>query len=264
MAGSRTNGPSVPGRDRRLDAQSSGELGAAAMNCQEFRRKTQIDPLARDVDLLAHEEACPDCSAFARTARAAEIRLRTLLREVTAPDERAEGIYDRAQTENRRRRWHAIAFGLLLLIFMSMLIVNRPVLDQGRTGLARAVLEHIGSEAHHLDAQGQVPDSQLHRLFHRFGAQLTEGLGDVLFAGECRMRTHTGIHLVLPGRAGPVTVLFMPGETTDGAMPVAPTEFNGVIVPTNWGSIAVVGNQGEDIADVRDRMVRAVRWPSSG
>lgn len=234
------------------------------MNCQEFRRKTQIDPLARDADLSAHEEACPDCSAFARSARATEIRLRTLLREVTAPDELAERIHGTVQSEYRRHRWYAVAFGLLLLVGMSTIVVNRSVVDQGHQGLAQAVFDHIAAERHHLDARGEVPDGHLHRIFQRFGARLTESLGDVRFAGECQMRAHTGVHLVVPGRAGPVTVFFMPGEATDGPTPVASTELSGVIVPTDWGSIAVVGNDGEDLADVRDRMVRAVQWPSSG
>jgi hypothetical protein len=60
---------------------------------------------------------------------------------------------------------------------------------------------------------------------------------------------------------GPVTVFFMPGEMADTTMPVASARFNGQIVPTRWGSIAVVGEAGEAVDGLGERLAAAVRWP---
>ena len=34
------------------------------------------------------------------------------------------------------------------------------------------------------------------------------------------MRKRNGVHLVMPGKMGPITVFFMPGEMTEAEMPV--------------------------------------------
>ena len=70
------------------------------------------------------------------------------------------------------------------------------------------------------------------------------------------------VHLVLPGQVGPVTVFFMPGEMADATVPVDSTRFQGEIVPTAWGSIAVVGETGEALEGLGERLVTAVRWPA--
>ena len=64
----------------------------------------------------------------------------------------------------------------------------------------------------------------------------------------------------MPGRMGPVTVFFMPGEMADTMMPVASARFNGEIIATHWGSIAVVGEAGESVDGLGERLAAAVRW----
>jgi hypothetical protein len=58
-------------------------------------------------------------------------------------------------------------------------------------------------------------------------------------------------------------VFFMPGEDTDRELPIAFRDLAGSILPTGWGSIALVGRQGEDIASIKDRISAAVDWPAS-
>ena len=232
------------------------------MDCNEFRRQTQVDPLARSAARLVHEDACADCASFARAARAREIRLRALLREVAPPAGLDDRIRHAAQAEQQQRWRYASAFGLLLLILVSMLVVQRAPVGPDRPALVNAVLAHIAAEQHHLRQGGEVSGRRLDGLFQRFGARLAGTLNQVSFAGECLMVERTGVHLVLRGTAGPVTVFFMPGEMTDRELPVGFRDLIGTIVPTGWGSIALVGRQGEDIVGLRDRVSAAVEWPA--
>jgi len=55
------------------------------------------------------------------------------------------------------------------------------------------------------------------------------------------------VHMVLQGENGSVTVLLMPGEQIDTRNPVDNGRFSGVIAPTRYCSMAIVGEDGEDL-----------------
>ncbi len=238
------------------------------MHCLEFRRHLMIDPLSRDEAALAHENQCHDCTGFARELRAQEMQLRHTLREIRPPEGLAERIQLAARFEHnatvRRRWWYASAASLLLMVGVSMVSLWQTSLERGGVTLAQSVVSHIEDEAHHLRAAQPVSGGRLKWVFERFGAELAGDIGPVNFAAECLMRTRNGVHLVLPGELGPITVFFMPGESADGPIAVDQGRFQGEIVPTAWGSIAVIGEQGEALAGKGSRLAAAVRWPADG
>jgi hypothetical protein len=236
------------------------------MNCLDFHRDLLSDPFSADPELLAHEEGCPSCAGFAREVRAQEVKLRSLLQDVSPPRGLAERIQLAAgferRAEARRRWWYSAAAGVLLAIGISMISLWNTTLERGDTTLAQSVLHHIDDEAHHLREAGPVAAGRLNWVFERFGAELTGDIGPVNFAAECLMRKRNGVHLVLPGKMGAITVFFMPGEMTDEVMEVTSERFDGRILPTAWGSIAVVGETGEALEGLGERLVTAVRWPA--
>ena len=65
---------------------------------------------------------------------------------------------------------------------------------------------------------------------------------------------------VVPGRQGPVTVLIMPGEHRMKREQVSSFRFSGVIVPTDYGSMAVVGERLESVEHIVDKMKQAIVW----
>ncbi len=237
------------------------------MNCLEFRRRTGADPLAMDDELLAHEADCPNCAQYAREMRAQDIRLRAALREITPPAGLAERIQLAArheQSTDYRRRWfYGAAASVLLIIGVSMVSVFQTAHERAQATLAQSVLDHIHDEANHLSEVSPVSAGRLKYVFDRFGADLISDIGQVNFAAECLMRQRNGVHLVLPGELGPITAFFMPGEMTDQTLTVASDRFDGTIVPTDWGSIAVVGEAGEKLTGLGQRLADAVAWPSA-
>jgi len=237
------------------------------MNCLDFRRRTTIDPLADDAELMAHEAQCHGCAAYAREIRAQEIRLRAALNDVAPPAGLAERVVLAARYEqqagHRRRWWYGAAASLLLMVGVSMVTVFQNAHHRGQQDLVQSVLKHITDEAHHLHEVSAVSRGRLHWTFERFGARLVGDIGRVNFAAECLMRHRNGVHLVLPGRMGPITVFYMPGEMIEGAVPVASEQMAGRIVPTAWGSVAVVGEIGEELDGLGERLAGAVEWPST-
>lgn len=235
------------------------------MNCLDFRRRLLTDPFATDHELDAHAQRCAACANFARELRAQEVALRQLLQSAAPPSDLAGRILHSVRGDRRtriqQRWWFSAAAGLLLAIGVSFASLISNSLERGHAALAQSVLTHLDDEAHHLHEVGPVSSGRLQWVFKRFGAELVQDIGPVNFAAECLMRNRTGVHLVLPGTIGPVTVFFMPDEMTDATLPVDSARFHGRILPTRWGSIAVVGEPGEALDGIGERLADAVRWP---
>jgi hypothetical protein len=235
------------------------------MNCLEFRRELLTDPFCKEVELLAHEAECPTCAPFARDVRAQEIRLRQALQDISPPEGMAERIQLAARFDQRstvqRRWWYSAVAAVLMTIGVSMASLFSTSLDRSNVALAQSVINHIEDESHHLREAQPVSVGRMNRVFERFGAKLVGDIGRVNFAAECLMRDRTGVHLVMPGQAGPITVFFMPGEMAATDLTISSTRFNGQILPTSWGSIAVVGEAGESLDGLGERLAAAVRWP---
>jgi len=144
-----------------------------------------------------------------------------------------------------------------------MLSLWTTSLERGHATLAQSVLYHIDDEASHLHTAQPLSSERVRGVFARFGAELAEEIGPVHFAAECLMRERNGVHLVMPGKMGPITVFFMPGEMTGTEVPVDSARFAGRIIPTGWGSIAVVGENGEPLQGLGERLAAAVHWPQA-
>jgi hypothetical protein len=235
------------------------------MNCLDFRRQILADPFCKDVAVLAHEADCPSCAPFAREIRAQEVRLRSALQEISPPEGMAERIQLAARFDQRstvrRRWWYSAAATVLMAVGVSMVSLFSTSIERGNVALAQSVINHIEDESRHLREVQAVSSGRLNRVFERFGAELAGNIGTVNFAAECLMRNRTGVHLVMPGQMGPITVFFMPGEMTESSMPVSSTRFSGKILPTAWGSIAVVGENGEPLDGLGERLAAAVNSP---
>jgi len=238
------------------------------MDCLTFRRQLLEDPSRKDAALADHQADCPPCAGFARSLRADEAKLSAML-NLEPPSELAERIqlavsFGPKPARVSTRGWMAIAASGLLVVgaaTLGWLNFHKPYED---LSLERSVLHHVADETSHLYAAGPADSSDVRKVFARFGASVSESnLGQVSFAGICMMRRSEGVHLVLRGEQGPVTVFFMPGEQTAKALALDSGRFAGMIEPTTWGSIAVVGEQGEKLAPVLARVRHAVAWSSA-
>jgi hypothetical protein len=172
----------------------------------------------------------------------------------------------RDDTGSRRIQhwWYAMAASVLLAIGVSLATLWATYPERAGLALAQSVVQHIEDEASHLHDTGPVSRGRIDYVFRRFGAELVGEIGPVSFAAECLMRNRNGIHLVLPGTLGAITVFLMPGEMTDHPVAVESARFAGTIIPTGWGSIAVVGEQGEAIDGIGENLASMVEWPAEG
>ena len=237
------------------------------MNCLEFRRTLLEDPGCKTPPFLEHAQQCPVCQREYDRAQGFEASLRDALR-VEPPPDLAQRILDaqRARTPaspapRGRKAWAvsgAIAATLALAVGIAMLRPggSEPPAD----GLEANVLHHVQDELPHLHEVQEVSPQQLAKLIESLGGRLKQPLQQVNFAGKCQMRRYPGAHLVLVGRKGPVTVLIMPGERIASLRHFSSQRFEGELVPTDYGSLAVIGEKGEDTASIAATVSRDIAW----
>ncbi len=236
------------------------------MNCLDFRRRWLTVPNARDFALAQHERVCVGCRQFARRGAMFESRLREAL-AIDVPAGLIDSIKRRrdiAEQARSRRIWplrYAQGASLCILIaVVAMLNYQMFRVDPHTAELHRRVLAHIVAERAVLHARDAPSEARVRQLFERYGAQLRGSLGGVTFAGACRERDFQGVHLVLRGRDGPVTVLYMDGEETEDTSYLWDDRYDGNVFPVDGGSIAVVGKAVEAIDSVGKLLRDTLRW----
>jgi hypothetical protein len=269
------------------------------MDDLEFRRGVLADPQLRDRDLVRAAQSDPARTRFVNEMRRFERRLEEAL-EVTVPEGLAErvllrrsmdgqrsqaqqGAFERrlsdaldvdvpeglaarillrqgiAEQRRRQRIWRgglALAASVLLSVTLTVFLWPKSVT------LEESVLAHIHTEIKELAQRGPVSESQLRMVMHKNGAELVGEIGKVNFVKLCPMRKREGGHIILAGQMGPVTVFLMPEERISAPVEVADERFAGRIVPVANGSMAIVGERGEPVAEIEHRLRGALRFTS--
>lgn len=230
------------------------------MNCLEFRRQLLIDPFQKDEAFMQHFSECASCAEEAQRAWQFEETLRQ-----AAFAEPSPGLESRVLLADSmdKRRMPPAALGWAMAAALTLAVGLSGWFGMHSTSLEAAplqtvVLQHIEDEADHLVDNRNVQPASLKPLLAEFGARLNGNLGQIRYGGRCHIRKHAGVHLVLNGREGPVTVLLMPKEPVPAERNFSSSRFNGVIVPTAYGSMAVVGEKSEPLRQTVNKLHDAI------
>lgn len=233
------------------------------MDCLQFRRAAGADPQHLEPAALEHAADCPQCAGYLRDMLELDVRVLAALR-VPAPapaggtageSMRRRGLA--AVPGLDRRRWLAMAASIVAGVLIGTLLwVGQP-----RSSLARDLVEHIGHEPQALVSTRQPADGVvLAGVLERGGIRLRPGAELVSYASSCPFRGHTVPHLVVQTDAGPVTVMVLRNEKTDGPVSFDEQGYSGRIVPAGPGSIAVIGAAGANLGQISARVMAAVEW----
>jgi hypothetical protein len=238
------------------------------MNCRDFRRRLLVDPAREDAEDARHAARCPACAAERARARAFEDRLRTLLAE----DVETHPVPPAGRCERPRRlRMIPRALAATALLAFGLIAWLGDNLQPGwptapsHAPLATAVLDHIAAEPAALETGGEVPKPTVSLLLVSLGLRLDlqalgAGLEPVRYAARCRIAKHDGLHLVLTGAAGPVTLLLMPNTPLGRSAPIRSARFAGLLIPAGRGSLAIVGTPDEPVTPIARRIQRDLSW----
>lgn len=237
------------------------------MNCLEFHRQALTEPSARIDEYRQHALDCADCRRFLEKTDRFERSLRLAL-EIDVP----VGLHSHIKLERtlrrerrRRRRSHriAVAAGVLSLVTLGGLLTYRVhELSVATEAFEMAALGHVYAEVAYLSNKEVVPLFAVNQVLAPFGGVLDAGFGPVNLASQCPIHGRLGAHLIVPGRVGPVSIIYVPHpQVRDGAR-FTDRRFQGRVVKIGTGALAIIGEHGEPLHRTSARIAQYLHWLS--
>ncbi|MGA9852965.1 MAG: DUF3379 family protein [Gammaproteobacteria bacterium] len=233
-------------------------------NCLEVRRVIGAEPQCRDARILKHCKVCAGCAAFLKEMLALDSRLERAL-NVEVPKDLEARIVFRAEFRPAPRRtysWFAAAAAVVLAVAVGIGVwqywQNSPAM------LGKALVAHVMNprESYALDPnRPAIRDvSFVTGVLTQAGVSMRGSMNDISYARACPFRGEMVAHLVVRGKDGPVTVLLLPHIHV-----AKPTHFNeegfdGVILPSGNGSIAIIANNPTPMEPIAQDFMKMVQW----
>ena len=229
------------------------------MKCLEVRRLLTANPKHRDDALVMHLHDCKSCAAYSQQLQQEEHRLEKAL-QLDVPEGLTERILLNQSTAIRARGRHRFGLAIAATVVLSVGVtfgLLRTGIDDGLQG---AIIAHVKAEPEHLASQQLASLTDLNALMNKHGARLTHSVGTVNYAGSCVIRRAKGVHLVIEAEEHPVTVLYMPDETLPHRETIVNQQIQGVILPTEKGSLAILGQDDNSVQEVMQRFESALHY----
>lgn len=185
------------------------------MDCAEFRRRLLIDPAAPELGVAANARVCPDAPARLAEALAFEHGLERALK-VEVPVDLVERVLAATREEDvpplRQMRWRPLALAASLVLALAIGALVWTGVRTPTQQLILASVEHIAHEPYALTRSEVVPQPLVARMFADAGLRVGDAAIDLTYLNRCPLGPRLSVHMVMPGRNGPVTVLYVPEE----------------------------------------------------
>jgi hypothetical protein len=239
------------------------------MNCEDYTQAIATDPSFTNE--AGHVALCAACAEFKAQilaqerviAKALAIEIPALrmpeLPPLSADDDKIVSIASRRKTRLSMPAWIGIAasFALAALIGVQFLADD----SSNDQALADEILAHIDHEPWSLTVTDvAVSGERVRDVMAANGGTMDANIGLVSYAQSCVINGRTIPHLVIQGQNGPVTILLMPEEMVSMPISLHGESIDGVILPLGDGSVAIVGERGINLEDLKKRVSNSVEW----
>jgi len=241
------------------------------MNCEKYKEAITADPSESFENGAEHAALCAACSEFKAEIQALDAMIGRALRidvpdlelpELSPVDASNGKVVDlpvRARPRVSTPVWLGIAASFALAAIIGLQFTGSD-LDADQL-LAREVLAHLDHESWALTVTDvAVSPERFSRVVNPVAGTMDRSIGLVSYARTCLINGNSIPHLVIQGKKGPITLLLMPDETVTSAVSLNGDAVNGVILPVGDGSIAIIGDREEELTDLQEQVVNAVKW----
>ena len=232
-------------------------------DCEQFQLMYASSPQEMDAGLVSHADQCPDCASFANAIRELDSRLIDSMK-VNVPAELASLLKDIPQknswTKSKWMVFGGIALAASLLLGLGLSSGLRLNSISPTVPLQQVVYQHILGEPQALTAIFPVQPVVLNKTLKEFGVSLEQPIGEVIHVKLCPVGDSQGLHLVVQGKQGPVTLLFLPTENVKEPINFNEGRFVGYIKQSTIGVVAVVGEKGESLTETEALVNSSLKW----
>jgi len=233
------------------------------MDDLEFRRRAYAEPDCQDKDFIAFKNSSLENSRFVDELKLLDDKLKQGL-HIKAPEDLIENIKlqqtlaSHQSSRKKMRLWSMAASVFLVLSVTFNYLTNTDNISN--QVLSDNVMEHIYHELDHLYEKQNKSLAQVNQLLAEFGGNITQVSGQVNYLGSCDIAHTKGVHMVVQGEVGPITVMLLPGVPVDSQHEIKDKRFKGIIVPGKKGSIAIVGEKSESLQALKDELALQFHW----
>jgi len=176
----------------------------------------------------------------------------------------SQQLAEHNKTRQRQQRYRyatGVAATLVLALGVTLLLpAHFQLTENNPQQLTQQIITHMYEDTHALDVSMDVPKSSIDTMLASYGGKLSAPIGNVTFLGHCIVGKHTGIHLVLSTPQGPVTVIILPTDMINAEQQITDNQFKGIIYPSHKGSIAIISETAEPVADTRKKINQSLNW----
>jgi len=236
------------------------------MHCKDYKEAIAADP-SQKFDGAEHASACGSCATYRDEILALDLKIAAALKistpDLTIPellpisdDELKITNLPFGRGQRRTLVWVGLAASVLLATVVGARFFSQDVVYPS---LAEEIVAHLDHEPRSRVVTAKaVSERKLSRVVEEDVAEMDIGL--ITYANSCVINGHVIPHLVIQGDRGPITLLLLPDEMIDMAVPLDGVGITGVILPVGSGSIAIIGERDEPLDKIEQRLVNSVKW----
>ncbi len=213
------------------------------MDCLEFRRQLNIDPNCGDAEFLQHRQQCARCAEAQDRAKAFETGLRHAL-DVPVPPQLAESILLAQATDQHRQRRRFARRGGFLALAACLVLAFGVGMHLRADSLSTLAVEHVMAPAEHfaLDLTKPIPANDIRAAFAQRGMDVSRIPGDISYVHCCPVGKYKSVHMIMPGKDGPVTVLYITDDRVAQRSNFQHDGWQGRSIPMGQGTLILVGH----------------------
>lgn len=248
------------------------------MDDNEFRRRAFSEPGSEDPDL--HEAARGNSARQRLMQEIAELEehISSAIGTVSVPSGLADRLKQQvepAPAAGKRGLMRFFTVAAMVVIAAAITLVpdlgNRPSAED--VAFHDDLVAHLHEEAPAYDGDTSTQWAEVSGVLASAGLTAA-GNGSppesgiplqaagLKFARHCNLgEAGRGAHIVLEGERGPVSVILATNKPVERAIDIEDERFHGRIIPTEYGNMAIIGEQGEVLTGYETMVADSVEWP---
>lgn len=228
------------------------------MNCKDYQTQILISPDEINDEHAEHQAQCSACQVFYDEMRQFEFNIHDAV-HVGAPPE----ILAEIESGHLRFSFFKIIPLLSGLVAVILLGIGLRIAYEASTSksLENQILLHLKDEPFSLTKVHNQTNRDIALMMDTLGVTIDPSKMQTRFLKRCYMGDKLIAHMVIEGKQGPVTVLFMPNRTVEQIKKFNSQQLDGLIVPAKGsGAIAVIGFTGEPVQTIANKVSKLVEF----
>ncbi|PMH41815.1 chemotaxis protein [Vibrio sp. 10N.286.49.B3] len=242
------------------------------MDDLEFRRRVLSQPKQRDSELLDVINSNESHAKFLDEVMSLDNQIANAM-DVDVPDDLADRIlFKQSNVDDsnvvkvsfvKRAMTMAASVAFVAGLAMGQINWGNALVSSAHATLADTAMHHVTSEKAFISQVDEnVSSQQINTKLSPFAYQFQQNFPyHVYYLNHCGFGESNAMHMVFQGEKGKVT-LFLTTVASEQADTFSQDNMQGIIIPIEHSSLILVGENGEDVAKISEKLAPMLKKSS--